>query len=550
MVWKLGVSDEEVRDMVSNRKFRNEYAQARKRHHTSPFSVYVVYRNNRRGKKLIWGSYYTTATGHCVSIVGMPPSLSPLYVNVTLASVATVRRRGQCCRRASLPPLTSLFLDLSERGLLLSFMEKQQKNEDYVHYNHIDSSRYARWTARESYQFMYARPWQLVSDFYLNVVQGGLSLSALFGAEVGFSMKAYYAFVPIWLLLSIMGKRLRHTSVPLHCLCDSGIQASSLLPKQWFASFEFGFLIPVDQNDTEMPELPEVSELERSASEVCCGSIVEGSLGEFVDEKKAQMLKDKDLPVEGCAVVAGRTDKGVTGLQQVNIDTWRKDVKPRDIEDAINHAAPGKIRVISVSQVSRVFHPNFSAKWRRYLYIFPLTDGEYRDQSSGNEFCENFRCNEIHDSISKDEFESEKKSYVFSIRKVNQLLQNLEGKLLSYKMFARDTKASRNDGPPTECFVFHARAMETRLPITVQGEETRVMCVELVANRFLRKMVRVLVATSIREAAAGAEDDVLLKLMEATCRRATAPPAPPEGLCLVDVGYTEFSPKRCIIRKE
>ncbi|KAF7821999.1 tRNA pseudouridine synthase A [Senna tora] len=84
----------------------------------------------------------------------------------------------------------------------------------------------------------------------------------------------------------------------------------------------------------------------------------------------------------------------------------------------------------------------------------------------------------------------------------------------------------------------------------VQGEETRVMCVELVANRFLRKMVRVLVATSIREAAAGAEDDVLLKLMEATCRRATAPPAPPEGLCLVDVGYTEFTPKRCIIRKE
>ncbi|MCI57067.1 tRNA pseudouridine synthase A-like, partial [Trifolium medium] len=53
-------------------------------------------------------------------------------------------------------------------------------------------------------------------------------------------------------------------------------------------------------------------------------------------------------------------------------------------------------------------------------------------------------------------------------------------------------------------------------------------------------MVRVLVATTIREAAAGAEDDALLKLMDATCRRATAPPAPPDGLCLVDVGYAEF----------
>ncbi|KAF3625198.1 Two-component response regulator ARR22 [Capsicum annuum] len=53
-------------------------------------------------------------------------------------------------------------------------------------------------------------------------------------------------------------------------------------------------------------------------------------------------------------------------------------------------------------------------------------------------------------------------------------------------------------------------------------------------------MVRVLVATVIREAAAGAGDDALRKLMDATCRRATAPPAPSDGLCLVDVGYTDY----------
>jgi len=46
-------------------------------------------------------------------------------------------------------------------------------------------------------------------------------------------------------------------------------------------------------------------------------SIVEASLGKFVDENKTQLLKDKGLPIEGCAAVAGRTDKGVTALQQV-----------------------------------------------------------------------------------------------------------------------------------------------------------------------------------------------------------------------------------------
>lgn len=61
------------------------------------------------------------------------------------------------------------------------------------------------------------------------------------------------------------------------------------------------------------------------------------------------------------------------------------------------------------------------------------------------------------------------------------------------------------------------------------------------------QMVRVLVATSIREAAAGAEEDALLKLMDATCRRATAPPAPADGLCLVDVGYAEFNPQNRLI---
>lgn len=61
-------------------------------------------------------------------------------------------------------------------------------------------------------------------------------------------------------------------------------------------------------------------------------------------------------------------------------------------------------------------------------------------------------------------------------------------------------------------------------------------------------MVRVLVATAIREAAVGSSDDALVKLMDASCRRATAPPAPPHGLCLVDVGYEDFQREICFIR--
>ncbi|MCD9645320.1 hypothetical protein HAX54_034158 [Datura stramonium] len=55
-------------------------------------------------------------------------------------------------------------------------------------------------------------------------------------------------------------------------------------------------------------------------------------------------------------------------------------------------------------------------------------------------------------------------------------------------MFARDTKASRNTGPPTECFLFHARAIETSIPCAKDGSCMKTMCIELVANRFLRKV--------------------------------------------------------------
>lgn len=179
------------------------------------------------------------------------------------------------------------------------------------------------------------------------------------------------------------------------------------------------------------------------------------------------------------------------------------------------------------------------------MYIFPL------DYDGGKGFAPNEdagECTYVHQTRENEpkfihdwhEVEFGIKPTRFEVSRVNKLLQHLEGQLLSYKMFARDTKASRNNGPSTECFLFHARAAEAFLPCKKNENCTKVMCIELVANRFLRKMVRVLVATAMREAAAGSADDAMLKLMDATCRRATAPPAPADGLCLVDVGYTAF----------
>ncbi|OWM86896.1 hypothetical protein CDL15_Pgr015932 [Punica granatum] len=421
----------------------------------------------------------------------------------------------------------------------------------YAHYNHTLPSKYPRWTARESFQFMEDRPWQEVRDFYSNLVDGQSSLPTLFRNE--------------------------H---PVHDDIELPEASGQIGPENALKEDRTGrwarktFKIVLSYHG------PSFDGWQKQPDLNTVQGLIERSLGRFVDERKAKLLKEKHLPLEGCAIVAGRTDKGVTALRQVcsfsdssvldvviDPDTWREDFKPQDIEDCINSAAPGKLRAVSVSEVSREFHPNFTAKWRRYFYIFPLNDGEDEEEEVCGIKVDSGTLHEDHISdrngfddhivreVSKDlilcdgddELGGGNKPRKFDVARVNIFLRLLEGKVLSYKMFARDTKASRNIGPPTECFMYHARARVAHLRCSGVEKERKVMCVELVANRFLRKMVRVLVATAIREAAAGAEEEVLIKLMDSTCRRATAPPAPPDGLCLVDVGYSDFDPTNCLI---
>lgn len=415
----------------------------------------------------------------------------------------------------------------------------------HVHYDHQDDCREFRWTAKESYEYLYDKPWEDVIDFYSHLAAGRLSLSDLVfhvSKKGNIARPDGNAAAP-----SCTGTHLENNS-------------KKSKGGKW-ARKTFKILLSYDGNLFDgWQKQPGLNTVQ---------GLVEKSLGKFVDEKKAQELEAKKASVEAAVAVAGRTDKGVSAFQQVcSFYTWRKDTSLEDIKSEINAAALGKLRVVSISEVSREFHPNFSAKWRRYLYILPLKDGEGdKTVADGGSpmTCDSLCLSDKGDNQSTDmdainmesinisamgKHQALVKPQNFNVDTVNQLLQQLEGKSLSYRIFARDTQASRSRGPATECFMYHARAAVATLPYLGQYHTRKgrtVMCVELVANRFLRKMVRVLVATAVREAAAGATSDNLLKLMDATCRRASAPPAPPEGLCLVDIGYTDINQETFLI---
>ncbi|CAN1159817.1 hypothetical protein LINPERPRIM_LOCUS22061 [Linum perenne] len=66
------------------------------------------------------------------------------------------------------------------RGYPVMEEKIQSEKKVYFHYSHTEPCEFARWTARESFEFMEGRPWQQVVDFYSNVVNGKLSLFDLF----------------------------------------------------------------------------------------------------------------------------------------------------------------------------------------------------------------------------------------------------------------------------------------------------------------------------------------------------------------------------------
>lgn len=99
------------------------------------------------------------------------------------------------------------------------------------------------------------------------------------------------------------------------------------------------------------------------------------------------------------------------------------------------------------------------------MYIFPLDDGEDEEACGTEDDSETRGCHENHgsrrngfqdDVVDREVLEDltlcdrdgkvggETKRRKFDIARVNLFLQQLEGKILSYRMFARDTKASRN----------------------------------------------------------------------------------------------------------
>lgn len=91
---------------------------------------------------------------------------------------------------------------------------------------------------------------------------------------------------------------------------------------------------------------------------------------------------EKDLEISSGRkfVAAGRTDKDVSAVSQIISFATFDDITAEQLVHQMKEAEPFKSRRLAVFdcfRVPRKFHPLFSATWRRYLYLLPLSVGGF-----------------------------------------------------------------------------------------------------------------------------------------------------------------------------
>lgn len=250
-------------------------------------------------------------------------------------------------------------------------------------------------------------------------------------------------------------------------------------------------------------------------------------------------LLDGRRPRLACA---GRTDAGVSALNQLVSFSCFPELSEQVLREAVDAAAPeaGTLRLLSAQRVPRSWHATFSTRWRRYVYLLPCDGLGVTSEA------------------------------------VHRQIAPLVGAPRDYGALGRGLPK----GKDTHCTLLRARATHACLPRWATGASARrgthprarglggggagddatgaaAIRIELVADRFLRRMVRTLVASAVwaaqqqphtpcegDEVGDEAEDDeaaagggsLLLRVATSGAQEYTAHPAPAQGLVFAGAG--------------
>jgi tRNA pseudouridine(38-40) synthase len=272
------------------------------------------------------------------------------------------------------------------------------------------------------------------------------------------------------------------------------------------------------------------------------------------------------LPPPPCVDVrvCGRTDAGVHALAQVCRFRTTLNISMDQIQTHLSlkfSSAPTKAAAVEataeataeatplpslglkcthIRRVSKNFHPTFGATCRAYTY---LIDIDWKEEDSTTTTTTRTTSTTTTSPSSSSSITLTTRQ----IQRLNQMLEYLQDQELDYFAMSYGKLKTQT----TNCTLYHAKACLVQYGTTTTTTTTErprtALCIELVGNRFLRRMVRILVSTALQLAV---QDDnnnnnnqsnedpaSLYHVIQTRDRSVTAKPAPPKGLIFVGARF-------------
>ncbi len=231
-------------------------------------------------------------------------------------------------------------------------------------------------------------------------------------------------------------------------------------------------------------------------------SEIEKALCTLIGESGLPQSKPAKLPRLIKTIFSGRTDAGVHAKGQVVHFESEKPIVASKFLNSMNGLLPDDISVKSVSEVDEHFHAQLSARYRVYQYR--IANRSQRSAWDG------------HSLLVREPLDLERMN-----------------KGLSYLIGEHDFtsfKSAKTENPAKDCIVYKAHC-------TKSGD---FIIIEIAANRFLYNMVRTIVGTLLLIEHNKLEPEFMKEVLEAKDRTKAGPTISPDGLCLMEVGYSDF----------
>lgn len=238
-------------------------------------------------------------------------------------------------------------------------------------------------------------------------------------------------------------------------------------------------------------------------------------------ECKLSLILGEPVKVSG----SGRTDRGVHASGQVvACDTSSSKDLGAILRSLQAILAPG-LRVERGEWLDPRFHPRFSAQERTYHYY--LWPGGPTHSPWLASFCW------MLDSLNLP-----------AMQRAGQLLVGSH----DFSAYTRSPEAGESMVRDLRALEVRGQVLSSQLELGPWAGLAALVCIEVRANAFLRRMVRQLVANLVEVGRGRWAESRPAEILQTRDARLGAPPAPPQGLFLVHVDYGEAakaSPNAC-----